>query len=52
MPERSGAGAAAIIDAGRLAKLLPAERAAYGDRHPASRQAFAAAGANLLGGVP
>jgi glutamate-1-semialdehyde 2,1-aminomutase len=52
MPERSGAGAAAIIDAGRLAELLPPEREAYGDRHPSSRQAFAAADANLLGGVP
>jgi hypothetical protein len=46
MPERSGAGAAAIIDAGRLAELLPGERAAYGARHTSSRQAFAAAGAN------
>ena len=46
MPERSGAGAAAITDAGRLAELLPGERAAHGARYPCSRQAFAAAGAN------
>jgi hypothetical protein len=29
MPERSGAGAAAIIDAGRVAELIARERAAY-----------------------
>jgi glutamate-1-semialdehyde 2,1-aminomutase len=52
MPERSGAGAAAIIDAGRVAELIARERAAYEQRHPSSQQAFAAAGANLLGGVP
>jgi glutamate-1-semialdehyde 2,1-aminomutase len=52
MPERSGPGAAAIIDAGRVAELIARERAAYSERHPSSRQAFAAAGANLLGGVP
>ena len=52
MPERFGAGATANIDAGRLAELIARERAAYGEGHPSSRQAFAAAGANLLGGVP
>jgi glutamate-1-semialdehyde 2,1-aminomutase len=52
MPERSGAGGAAIIDPGRVAELIARERVAYGERHPSSRQAFAAAGANLLGGVP
>jgi len=52
MPERSGAGAAAMIDAGRVAELIAREQAAYGGRHPSSRQAFAQAGANLLGGVP
>jgi hypothetical protein len=36
MPERSGAGAAAIIDAGRVAELIARERAAYGQRHPSS----------------
>ena len=52
MPERSGAGGAAIIDAGRVAELVARERAAYGERRPSSRQAYAAVGANLLGGVP
>jgi glutamate-1-semialdehyde 2,1-aminomutase len=52
MPERSGADAAATIDAGRVAELIARERSAYRQRHPSSRQAFAAAGANLLGGVP
>jgi glutamate-1-semialdehyde 2,1-aminomutase len=52
MPERSGPGAAAIIDAGRVYELIARERGAYRDRHPRSRQAFAAAGTNLLGGVP
>jgi hypothetical protein len=49
MPERSGAGTAASIDASRVAELIARERAAYGERHPSSRQAFAAAGANVLG---
>jgi glutamate-1-semialdehyde 2,1-aminomutase len=40
------------IDREHLAGLIQRERAAYAERHPRSRQAFAAAGANLLGGVP
>jgi glutamate-1-semialdehyde 2,1-aminomutase len=52
MPERNAAGPAAVVDAGRLAGLIARERAAYAERHPASLRAFAAAGANLLGGVP
>jgi glutamate-1-semialdehyde 2,1-aminomutase len=52
MPERPGAGPAAVIDADRVAGLIARERAAYAERHPSSRAAFAAAGANLLGGVP
>jgi glutamate-1-semialdehyde 2,1-aminomutase len=40
------------INRERLADLIQRERAAYAERHPGSRQAFAAAGANLLGGVP
>ncbi len=52
MPERNVAGPAAAVDAGRLAGLIARERAVYGERHPSSRRAFAAAGENLLGGVP
>jgi len=40
------------IDRARLALLIDRERAAYAERHPRSREAFAAAGTNLLGGVP
>ncbi len=36
----------------RLAELISRERAAYRARHPRSAQAFAEAGAHLLGGVP
>jgi glutamate-1-semialdehyde 2,1-aminomutase len=43
---------ATTIDRDRLARLVERERAAYARRHPRSRQAFSAAGANLLGGVP
>jgi glutamate-1-semialdehyde 2,1-aminomutase len=43
---------AASIDRDRLARLVERERAAYARRHPRSRQAFSAADANLLGGVP
>jgi glutamate-1-semialdehyde 2,1-aminomutase len=42
----------AVVDRQRLARLIGRERAAYAERHPASRRAFAASGANLLGGVP
>jgi glutamate-1-semialdehyde 2,1-aminomutase len=42
----------AAIDRERLAGLVERERAAYAQRHPRSRAAFAASGANLLGGVP
>jgi glutamate-1-semialdehyde 2,1-aminomutase len=42
----------ATIDRERLAKLIERERSAYAERHPRSRDAFAAAGRNLLGGVP
>jgi glutamate-1-semialdehyde 2,1-aminomutase len=42
----------AIIDRDRLAALIGRERAAYRDRFPRSREAFAAAGNHLLGGVP
>jgi glutamate-1-semialdehyde 2,1-aminomutase len=43
---------AAAIDRERLAKLIERERASYAGRHPRSREAYAAAGASLLGGVP
>jgi glutamate-1-semialdehyde 2,1-aminomutase len=52
MPERDAAGSAAAIGAERLAGLLQRERAAYAERHPSSRRAFAAAAGHLLGGVP
>jgi len=42
----------AIIDRDRLSALIDRERAAYRAGFPASRQAFAAAGTHLLGGVP
>jgi glutamate-1-semialdehyde 2,1-aminomutase len=42
----------AVIGRERLARLIERERAAYAQRHPKSREAFAASGANLLGGVP
>ena len=42
----------AIIDRDRLSALIDRERAAYRAGFPASRQAFAAAGPHLLGGVP
>ena len=40
------------IDRDRLARLIDRERAAYRANFPASRDAFAAAGKHLLGGVP
>jgi len=43
---------AATIGRERLAKLIERERGAYAERHPRSREAYAAAGRNLLGGVP
>jgi glutamate-1-semialdehyde 2,1-aminomutase len=52
MPDRPAAAAAATIDPVRVATLIERERATYAEQHPSSRQAFAAAGANLLGGVP
>ena len=42
----------AAVDPERVAKLIERERAAYAERHPSSRQAFAEASAHLLGGVP
>src|SRR6516162_4033307 len=42
----------ATIDRDRLARLIDRERAAYRASFPASRDAFAAAGKHLLGGVP
>src|SRR5580693_3090759 len=42
----------ATIDRDRLSALIDRERAAYRASFPASRQAFAAAGTHLLGGVP
>ena len=42
----------ASIDRGRLAELIDRERAAYRANFPRSRDAFAAAGQHLLGGVP
>jgi len=47
MPDRL-----ATINPERVAWLIERERADYAERHPSSRQAFGAAGANLLGGVP
>jgi glutamate-1-semialdehyde 2,1-aminomutase len=43
---------AAVIDRERLARLIERERSTYAGRHPRSRAAYAAAGSNLLGGVP
>jgi glutamate-1-semialdehyde 2,1-aminomutase len=42
----------AVIDRSRLTELIRRERDDYGRRHPSSREAFAAAGESLLGGVP
>jgi len=52
MPEQQATERGVSIDRERLARLINRERATYAERHPASREAFAAAGANLLGGVP
>src|SRR6516164_10681062 len=52
MPDRTPATRGVTVDPGHVAKLIERERAAYAERHPSSRQAFAEAGANLLGGVP
>ena len=41
-----------MIDRERLATLLGRERETFLERHPHSRAAYRAAGANLLGGVP
>jgi glutamate-1-semialdehyde 2,1-aminomutase len=48
----SAAGRAATIDRDRLARLIDRERAAYRASFPRSREAFAATGNHLLGGVP
>src|SRR5580704_7885408 len=45
-------GSLASIDPDRLSALIDRERGAYRASFPASRQAFAAAGTHLLGGVP
>jgi glutamate-1-semialdehyde 2,1-aminomutase len=45
-------GSLATIDRDRLSALVDRERAAYRASFAASRQAFAAAGTHLLGGVP
>src|SRR5580693_3757974 len=45
-------GSLASIDRDRLSALIDRERASYRASFPASRQAFAAAGIHLLGGVP
>jgi glutamate-1-semialdehyde 2,1-aminomutase len=45
-------GSLATLDRDRLAALIDRERAAYRARFPRSRDAFAAAGNHLLGGVP
>jgi len=42
----------ALIDRERLAGLIRRERGTYAATHPRSREAFLAAGHNLLGGVP
>src|ERR1700691_4408638 len=52
MPDQQATERGASIDRERLARLIDRERVTYAGRHPASRAAFAAAGANLLGGVP
>src|ERR1700733_14336373 len=52
MPDQQATERGASIDRERLARLIDRERATYAGRHPASRAAFAAGGANLLGGVP
>lgn len=58
MPDQEAAGRGAraadhvAVDRERLAGLIERERATYAERHPRSREAFAAAGSNLLGGVP
>jgi glutamate-1-semialdehyde 2,1-aminomutase len=52
MPPDRPPAAQAAVDPGHVAKLIERERAAYAEQHPSSRQAFAEAGANLLGGVP
>ena len=52
MPDRTPATRGVTVDPGHVAKLIERERATYAEQHPASRQAFAEAGANLLGGVP
>ena len=41
-----------MIDRERLAALLGRERATFAERHPRSRAAYQAGGANLLGNVP
>jgi glutamate-1-semialdehyde 2,1-aminomutase len=52
MPDQQATERGVSIDRERLTRLIDRERATYAGRHPASRAAFAAAGANLLGGVP
>jgi glutamate-1-semialdehyde 2,1-aminomutase len=41
-----------MIDRGRLRALLDRERAAFGERHPRSRDAYLRAAGSLLGNVP
>ncbi len=48
MPDRT----AEPVSRARLAELIARERASYRAQHPRSADAFAAAAANLLGGVP
>ncbi len=52
MTQPPTAGTHSVIDRTRLTELIRRERDDYASRHPSSRQAFAAAGESLLGGVP
>ena len=52
MTQPPATGTHAAIDRSRLTELIRRERDDYAGRHPSSRQAFAAAGESLLGGVP
>jgi len=52
MTQPPATGTHAVIDRSRLTELIRRERDDYAGRHPSSRQAFAAAGESLLGGVP
>lgn len=48
----SGTAASVPVDRTHLASLIARERQTYAATHPRSRDAFAASGQNLLGGVP